>query len=145
MARSGPKLSQILTAVQIVQVLGNINWKAYINMWNQLKAKLPQYWGRLLLVGFAGALVVLVAYDWRRAHVDKAEAQAAIVSITAERDALIRERDAELVARAQRAETMARLTEEQVTALAEVKAIMEENREWASQPLPDALRRRLEQ
>lgn len=108
-----------------------------------IKAVLPDYWGRILLVGFAAILVCFVAYDWRRAHVEKLEAEAAVIAITAERDTLIRERNAELVARAQRAETLAQLSADQVEALAEVKEIMEQNKDWASQPLPDALRQRL--
>lgn len=134
-------LAGVLTAVQVVSALGNINWKVYLT----LATKLRDYWGRIALVGVAALLVLFVCYDWRRAHVEKLQAEAAVVAITAERDTLIRARDAELIARAQRAEDLANLSADQVQALAEVKEIMAANKEWASQPLPEDLRRRLAQ
>lgn len=141
-APRGPiNLAGVLTFVQIVSTLGNINWKGLAKMATPIR----DYWGRIALVGIAAALVLFVCYDWRRAHVEKLEAEAAVVAVTAERDTLIRARDAELIARAQRAEDLANLSTEQVQALAEVKDIMAKNKDWASQPLPEELRRRLAQ
>lgn len=146
MARpKGPTMAQIMAGVQIVQAIGNINWKGYKLILDKVKSVLPDYWGRALLVAFAAGLVFLVAYDWRRAHVEKLEAEAAVLAITVERDTLLREKNAELIARAQRAEDLANLSAEQVEALAEVKEILAENEDWASQALPEELRRKLDQ
>lgn len=140
-----PTLSQLLTVVNILNAVGNINWKAHYKMFQTIKDRLPDYWGRILLIAFAAVTVAFVVFDWRRAHVEKLEARSEVIAITAERNTLIRERDAELIARAKRAEALASLTKDQVAALAEVKEILEQNEEYASQPLPEELRRRLAQ
>jgi hypothetical protein len=105
--------------------------------------KVKDYWGRILLVGLGAILIGFVLYDWRSTYVENKELAAEKVALTATIATYEREKAAELEARAVRAEQLAKLSEEQVKALAEVREIMDANADWANQPIPPALAERL--
>ena len=105
--------------------------------------KVKDYWGRILLVGLGAILIGFVLYDWRSTYVENKALTAEKVALTATIATYEREKTAELQARALRAEQLAKLTAEQVEALSEVKEILDENKDWANQPIPPALAERL--
>jgi hypothetical protein len=147
---------QVLGFVQIVQVIGNINWKGYKTMWLGIasffgglfgKAKsavtdpaLKEYWGRLVLIILAAIIVGFVVYDWRRQTVEKTEARAALAVAEAELQTLKIKSAADEAARTARAEVLMELAQKNEEAVAELKTAGEANPEWSNQPLPKELR-----
>lgn len=136
---SVPNLGPVLTAAQIVSTIANINWKGLTKMGGPIK----EYWGRIVLVAIAAVILGLVLFDWRSVSHEKDLVVKELVAAQATIRVLEREKAAELEARAVRAEQLAKLTEEQVAALAEVKEILDDNKDWANQPIPPALAERL--
>lgn len=134
-----PNLGPVLTIAQIVSTVANINWKGLRPMGGLVK----EYWGRIILVGIASVVIGFVLYDWRAVTHEKELVVNELVAAQATIRVLEREKAAELEARAVRAEQLAKLSEEQVAALAEVKEILDENKDWANQPIPPALAERL--
>ena len=137
--RGLPNLGPVLTLAQIVSTVANINWKGLRNVTNPIKDD----WGRIILVGIAAVVVGFVLYDWRSTAHEKELVNRELVAAQATIRTLEREKSAELEARAVRAEQLAKLTEDQVKALSEVKEILDENKDWGNQPIPPALAERL--
>lgn len=104
---------------------------------------IKEYWGRIILVGIAAVIAGLILFDWRSTAHEKDLVVKELVAAQATIRVLEREKAAELEARAVRAEMLSKLSEEQVAALAEVKEILDDNKDWANQPIPPALAERL--
>lgn len=148
--------SQVLGVVQIVQVLGNINWKGYKTMWLAIsgffgglfgKAKsavtdpaLKEYWGRLVLIILAAIVVGFVVYDWRRQTVEKTEAKAQVAVLAAENQTLKITLAANEAARTARAEVLVDLAQKNEVAVQELQDAADKNPEWSNSPLPKELR-----
>lgn len=149
-------INQVLTAVQIVSALGNINWKGIKGMFLGIasffgglfgKAKrsltdpaLKEYWGRALLILLAAIIVGFVVYDWRKQTVEAAEAKAALAVSVAEVQVLRTKIAADEAARNARAQVLVELAEENKVAMGELATAVEKNPEWSNQPLPKELR-----
>lgn len=149
-------INQVLTAVQIVSALGNINWKGIKAMWLGIasffgglfgKAKsslsnpaLKEYWGRALLIILAAIIVGFVVYDWRKQTVEATEAKAALAVSVAEVQTLKLQVAADRAAREARGQVLVELAEQNKVAMGELSEAVEANPEWSNQPLPKELR-----
>ena len=155
-------INQVLTAVQIVSALGNINWKGIKAMYLGIasffgglfgRAKsfvgnpaLKEYWGRALLIILAAIIAGWVVYDWRKQAVEATEAKAALAVSVAEVQVLRTKVAADEAARNARGELLVELAEKNDKAMDELAVAVDKNPEWSNQELPkelrDALRRR---
>jgi hypothetical protein len=128
--------------------LSNINWKGFkpvINTIKDLWAKygLKDYWGRLLLIGAAAILIGFVLFDWRSQAVQKVEARAEVIRITAERDTLALKIAGDEAASTERQRILIALAEINREDMEELNETLGNNPDWANQPLPPELRQRL--
>lgn len=149
-------INQVLTAVQIVSALGNINWKGIKAMWLGIasfcggqfgKAKasltnpaLKEYWGRALLIILAAIIAGWVVYDWRKQTVEATEAKAALAVSVAEVQVLRTKVAADEAARNARGQLLVELAEQNEKAVEELQVAVDANPEWSNQPLPKELR-----
>jgi hypothetical protein len=128
--------------------LSNINWKGFKPVIDKIKdlwAKygLKDYWGRLLLIGAAAILIGFVLFDWRSQAVQKVEARAALAVAVAERDTLALKIAGDAAASAERQRILVILAEHNQEEMDGLQETIEANPDWANQPLPPELRRRL--
>lgn len=143
-----PTLGQAVQVAQLLSWLSNINWKGFKpvidkikSIWSALDVK--KYWGRLLLIGLATALIGLVLFDWRSQAVQRVEAQAALAVAVAERDTLALKVAGDAAASAERQRILMALAETNRVDMEELNETLENNGSWANQPLPPELRQRL--
>jgi hypothetical protein len=150
MARPAPRitLGQVQQVASLLVSLSNINWKGFkpvINTIKDLWAKygLKDYWGRLLLIGAASILVGFVLFDWRSQAVQKVEARAEVIRVTAERDTLALKIAGDEAASTERQRILIALAEINREDMEELNETLGNNPDWANQPLPPELRQRL--
>lgn len=141
-----PNLGQALQLVQLVSMLANFNWKGLKNMWAYIKnmaksVNLQDYWGRLILVIIAGALIGFILFDWRQKAVEAVEAKADLAVAVAERDTLALKVRADEAARLERTLILTELAKMDETEIKQLQEALDANPDWANQPIPtDVLR-----
>jgi len=157
MPRQAPRLSlgQVQQVVTLLATLANFNWKGLKAMFGWVKSiqsrvaalanqlDLKDYWGRLILIGLAAILIGFVLFDWRSQAVQKVEARAALAVAEAERDTLALKIAGDAAAYNERQRILMLLAESNRADMEELNAAIEDNPDWANQPLPPELRRRL--
>lgn len=150
MARPAPRitLGQVQQVASLLVSLSNINWKGFKPVIDKIKAlwarlDLKDYWGRLLLIGAAAILIGFVLFDWRSQAVQKVEARAEVIRITAERDTLALKIAGDEAASTERQRILMILAEHNKEEMDALQESIAANPDWANQPIPDDLRRRL--
>lgn len=143
-----PTLGQAVQTVQLVSAVANINWKGLKTIMSWLKDQvtkfnLQDYWGRLILVFIAAVLIGFVLFDWRRQAVENVENKAALAVAVAERDTLALKVRADEAARNERGRILQELAALNTKQLEELQETLDQNPDWANQPLPHDLRERL--
>jgi uncharacterized protein YhaN len=143
-----PSLGQSVQAATLLSIVANINWKGLRTMFNGLTAafpllNLPKNWGRLLLMVVASLLIGAVLIDWRRNAVEAVEARAELAVAIAQRDTLALKVSADEAARLERGRILAELAELNKKELEALQETLNENPDWANQPIPDGVRGRL--
>lgn len=143
-----PTLGQVNQVAQLLVNLSNINWKGFKpvintikNLWAQYGLK--NYWGRLLLIGAAAILIGFVLFDWRSQAVGRVEARAELATAIAERDTLALQVMGNAAASAERQRILLLMAEHNQETMDDLQASIEANPDWADQPIPDDLRKRL--
>lgn len=106
-------------------------WAANLN--------LKDYWGRLILVTVAGALIGFVLFDWRRQAVEATEAKAAAIALAVERDTLLLKVKSDEAARMERTLILSQLAEMDDAEIKQLQEALDENPDWANQPIPSSV------
>jgi hypothetical protein len=101
------------------------------------------YWGRLILIIIGAALIGFTLFDWRSQAVQKVEARAALAVVTAERDTLALKIAGDAAAATERQRILMILAENNKEEMDALQESLAANPDWANQPIPDDLRRRL--
>jgi hypothetical protein len=150
MARPAPRLTlgQVQQVASLLVSLSNINWKGFKPVIDKIKAlwarlDLKDYWGRLLLIGAAAILIGFVLFDWRSQAVGRVEARAELAQVTAERDTLALQVMGNAAASAERQRILLLMEEHNQESMDDLQESIQANPDWANQPIPDDLRRRL--
>ena len=147
MAQPSPRitLGQVQRVVTLFATLSNINWKGFKPVIDKIKAlwarlDLKDYWGRLLLIAAAAILIGFVLFDWRSQAVQKVEARAEVVRITAERDTLALKVAGDAAASAERQRILMLMAEHNQKEMDDLQESISANPDWANQPIPRGVR-----
>lgn len=144
-----PSPSEVAKAVQpiasLLLTISNINWKGFKPIMQKLtdwidRINLKDYWGRLILVFIAAVLIGFVLFDWRRQAVENVEAKAALAVAVAERDTLALKVKSDEAARMERTLILAELAKMDEVEIKQLQEALNENPDWANQPIPAGVR-----